>query len=138
MVEGEELYFAAAVISGESRPGVGGRHQQGGLGIGAGEDQQVCRIEITSGPFAFDGHRFSPARRPDQVHFVTLLVPPITQARGLKLRGEFVEDVVFPELAQVFRPQAGPTAMGADEAGVEAIDFGGGDDFVAAAGAERS
>jgi hypothetical protein len=28
--------------------------------------------------------------------------------------------------------------MGADEAGVEAIDFGGGDDFVAAAGTEAA
>jgi hypothetical protein len=36
-VEGAELYFAAAVISGEGRPGVGGRRQQCCLGIGAGE-----------------------------------------------------------------------------------------------------
>jgi hypothetical protein len=40
----------------------------------------------------------------DQVHFVTLLVPPVTPPGGLKLRGEFVEDVMFPELAQVVGP----------------------------------
>jgi hypothetical protein len=43
----------------------------------------------------------------DQVHFVTLLVPPVTPPGGLKLRGEFVADVVFPELAQVVGPQPG-------------------------------
>ena len=137
-VKGQELHFDAAVLSGEGRPGVGGRHQQCCLGIGAGEDQQVRRIEITSGPFTFDGRRAFPARRPDQVHFVTLFVPPVTQVGGLKMRGEFVEDVVFPEVAQVVGPQAGPAAMGTDEASVETIDFGGGDDFVAAAGTERS
>ncbi len=105
----------------KARRASGGGRQQGCLGIGAGEDQQVRRIEITSGPFAFDGRRTFPARRPDQVHFVTLLVPPVTQAGGLKLRGEFVEDLVFPELAQVVGPQPCPAAMGADEAGVEAV-----------------
>jgi hypothetical protein len=106
-VKGQELHFDAAVLSGEGRPRVGGRHQQCCLGIKAGEDQQVRRIEITSGPFTFDGRRALPARRPDQVHFVTLLVPPVTQISGLKMRGEFVEDVVFPELAQGVGPQAG-------------------------------
>jgi hypothetical protein len=37
-LEGAELYFGAAVISGEGRPGVGGRRQQGCLGVGAGEE----------------------------------------------------------------------------------------------------
>jgi len=36
----------------------------------------------------------------DQVHFVTLLVPPVMSPGGLKLRDESVEDVVFPELAR--------------------------------------
>ena len=59
--------------------------------------------------------------------FVTLLVPPVTQAGGLKMRGEFVEDVVFSEMAQVVWAAAGPAAMGADEAGVDAMDLGGGE-----------
>ena len=35
---------------------------------------------------------------------MTLLVPPVTPPGGLTLRGEFVEDIVFPELAQIVGP----------------------------------
>lgn len=113
-IEGEELYFAAAVISGEGRPGVGGRRQQGCLGIGAHR-----RVSRFAGLKSRADHLHSlavglfPRGERDQVHFVTLLVPPVTPPGGLKPRGEFVEDVVFPELAQVVGTQAGPAAMGA-------------------------
>src|SRR5256885_1508637 len=44
--------------------------------------------------------------------------------------GEFVQDVMFPEAAQIISPQACPAARGADKTGIEAITLGRSHDLI--------
>lgn len=130
-VEGEELDGPTFVNARKRRTGIGTRHDQLGLGVSAGKDQQVSGIEVASRPLAFDGQRVPPPRKAEEVHFVALFVAPISQIGRLQMRREFVEDVVLPKPAQIVTAQAGPAAVSAYKAGVEPIDLRRRNDLVA-------
>src|SRR5260370_4344548 len=132
-VQREELHLPPIILAHKGRACIGGGDRQLSLGICASKNHQTCWVELASRPFAFDGQRRPPAGQPDEVHLVALLVPPVPPSGRLQVRGEFVDDVVFPEPSKVVRPAAGPTSKSTHEAGIEAIHLGSGDAFVAAA-----
>src|SRR3984893_18667396 len=93
------------------------------------ECNEICGIEIVRRPFALDGCWSLSVGSDHKVHLVPALVSPIEHFAGLRTSHNFIQHEMLPQCPKVIIPQVRPATVVTNETGIEAIDFGRGDNL---------